>query len=143
MARRILGVVDGSAERAFLAELEARLGRGEIVEVEVSLSLLAGQEVELDEEEVRAARRRAVQLLAAGGDPRRDPEPDGRAVTALATDIDSPTRRATLKQGLDSLRTTVEGLPEVTSRLEGLTADEERAWRWFACTLLAEELVED
>ena len=137
------GGVEVSPERAFLAELETRLAGGEPVAVEVSLMLLAGHDVELDPDELRAARRRAVQLLATSGDPRREPDPDGRAVTALADDLDAPEPRAALAAGLVSLGTTVEGLTEVSARLEQLAADQELAWRWFACTLLAEELVED
>jgi hypothetical protein len=137
------GVVEVSPERAFLAGLESRLARGEPVAVEVSLALLAGQEIELDPDELRAARRRAVQLLATAGDPRREPDPNGRAVTALAADLDAPEHRAALAEGLDSLGATVIGLQEVTARLERLAGDKELAWRWFACTLLAEELVED
>ena len=116
------------AARAFLETIEYRLADGEQVEVEVSLTLLAGQRVDVPEEELRAARRRAVQLLAAGGDPRRELDPEGRAVAALATD-------------LASLREVVEGLPEVAARLERLQEDIERAWRWYACTILGEELV--
>src|SRR5947209_15466313 len=136
------GRVEGSAERAYLAELESRLAAGEEVEVEVSLALIAGRDLEVDEDELRGARRRAVQLLAAGGDPRRELEPDGRAVTAIAADLDRPERRAALRDGLASLQVTVEGLPEVASRLGRLLADDELAWRWFACTLLAEELTD-
>jgi hypothetical protein len=131
------------AEHAFLAELEARLVKGEDVEVEVSLSVLAGQNVELEEDELRGARRRAIQLLATGGSPRREPEPDGRAVTALAADLDTPERRQALTGGLASLQATVESLPEVAARLERLATNQDLAWRWFACTLLAEELVDD
>ncbi len=137
------GDVAVSPERAFLAELEARLADGEPVAIEISLMLLAGQEVELDPDELRAARRRAVQLLATAGDPRREPDPDGRAVTALADDLDGPEHRAALAAGLVSVGTTVEGLTEVSARLERLVGDPDLAWRWFACTLLAEELVED
>ena len=111
--------------------------------IEVPLVLLAGQEVELDPDELRGARRRAVQLLATAGDPRREPDPDGRAVAALAGDLDAPEPRAALAEGLESLAAKAEGLREVSARLERLTGDEELAWRWFACTLLAEELVED
>ena len=88
--------MDGSPERTFLAQLEERLGEGDQVEVEVSLVLLAGRSVDIDETELKGARRRAVELLAAGGDPRRDLDPDGRAVTALAADLDTPGRRAAL-----------------------------------------------
>jgi hypothetical protein len=135
--------MEASAERAFLAELESRLAAGEEFEIEVPLSLLAGREVELDEDELRAARRRAVQLLAAGGDPHRELDPEDRAVTSLASDLDSPARRAALASGLVSLRTILDGLPMVAERLERLAADDDLAWRWFACTLLAEELVDD
>jgi hypothetical protein len=133
--------MDESPQRALLASLEARLEAGERVEIEVALALLGGEAVELDEDELRGASRRAVQLLAAEGDPRREPEPEGRAVTALAADLASPTRKAALAQGLDSLRGAAENLPEVSARLEGLAADQELAWRWFACTLLADELL--
>ncbi len=132
-----------SAERAFLASLESRIGAGEHVEVEISLALIAGQGVELDEDELRGARRRAVELLAAGGDPRRQPDPEGRAVSALAADLASADRKAQLIAGLGSLRPTVEGLPEVAARLERLAGDDELAWRLFAFTLLAEELLQD
>ena len=36
---------------------------------------------------------------------------------------------------------TAAGLKEVSARLERLAGNQELAWRWFACTLLAEELV--
>jgi hypothetical protein len=135
--------MEDSSERAFLAQLEERLAEGDQVEVEVSLVLLAGRGVDLDEDELRAARRRAVQLLAAGGDPRRELDPEGRAVTALADDLDTPARRAALGSGLESLRPTVEGLTHVSSRLDRLAEEDALAWRWFSCTLLGEVLVED
>ena len=130
-----------SPEQAFLAGFESRLADGEPVAIEVSLVLIAGQAIELDPDELRGARRRAVQLLATAGDPRREPDPDGRAVTALAADLDAAEHRAALAEGLDSLSAAVAGLPEVSARLERLAGDKELAWRWFACTLLAEELL--
>jgi hypothetical protein len=135
--------MDASAERAFLEQLEERLEAGEPVEAEVALMLLAGQGVQLDDDELHGARRRSVELLAAGGDPRRGLDPDGRPVRALADDLDQPGRSAALAQGLASIRPLVAGLPELTRRLDDLAADESLAWRWFACTLLAEELVEE
>lgn len=129
-----------SAERAFLADLERRLASGEADQPEVALALLAGRAVALDEDELRGATRRSVQLLATGGDPRRDPDLDGRAVRALAGDLDRPERRQALLEGLEQLLLSAEGLPHVFDRLSRLKADEELAWRWFACTLLAEEL---
>ena len=135
--------MNDSPERAFLAQLEDRLAEGNQVDVEVSLVLLAGRAVDLDEDELRAARRRAVQLLAAGGDPHRDLDPEGRAVTALAEDMNTLERRAALESGLESLRPTVEGLAHVSARLDRLVEDDDLAWRWFSCTLLGEVLVED
>jgi hypothetical protein len=134
--------MEARAERAFLAELESRIGTGEHVEVELSLALIAGQRVDLDQDELRGARRRSLELLAAGGDPRRQPDPDGRAVSALAADLSTPERKAELVASLASLRPTVEGLPRVTARLERLLGDEDLAWRLFAYTLLAEELLQ-
>ena len=96
--------MEGSAERAFLEQLEERLSSGEPVEAEVSLMLLAGQAVPVDEDELRGALRRSVELLAVGGDPRRDLDPQGRAVTALAEDLDEPGRRAALADGIASIR---------------------------------------
>jgi len=135
--------MEGSAERAFLQQLEGRLSGGEPVEAEVSLMLLAGQGVAVDEDELRGATRRSIEILAVGGDPRRELDPDGRAVTALADDLDDPGRRAALAEGIASVRGLVDGLPLLTGRLDALAGDESLAWRWFACTLLAEELVEE
>jgi hypothetical protein len=135
-------VVQASAERTFLTQLEQRLAAGEEPEVEVSLTVLAGESVPLDEAELNGARRRAVELLATGGDPRRQLGPEGRAVTALAADLETPERRSALMAALVGLRPSVSGLDRVSARLERLIADEEAAWRWFACTMLAEELTE-
>ena len=62
--------------------------RAEPEEQWVVLCFLAGQDVRLDEEELNAALRRSALLLAAGGDPRRRLELYGRAVTALAEDLE-------------------------------------------------------
>jgi hypothetical protein len=93
---------------------------------------LAGQSVGIDDAELRPAIRRAMLLLAAGGDPRRELDRDERAVTALAAELDTPGRRATLVAGLEALR----------DEAAAVAADPELAWRAFACALLAEELDE-
>ena len=66
-------------------------------------------------------------MHAAGGDPHRDPALDDPAVLALARDLDTPERRAAL----------LDAMPEA------LHADPARAWRAFACALLADALAED
>jgi hypothetical protein len=92
---------------------------------------------------VRGAQRRGIQLLAAGGDPQRELEVDGRAVVAVAEDLDSAERRAVFSAGLDDLRETASGLPNVQARIEALAREPDAAWRWFALTILAEELSAD
>ena len=52
-------------------------------------------------------------LLAAGGDPTRDLDRDGRAVRALAEDIDGPGRRSELTRGVLALRRESAGLEQV------------------------------
>ena len=137
--------METSPERVFLEDLERGLESGTAQEPDAALSLIAGRDVELDEDELRGARRRALQLLATGGDPRRGPglELDGRAVGALAEDLDGPGRREALAAGFQELRHTADGLPRVVERIDRLVADPAFAWRWFACILLAEELADD
>jgi hypothetical protein len=124
-------------ERALLELLEE--GGGEL---EPQLAYVAVQSLELDETEVRGARRRALLVLASGGDPRRELEPDARAVSVLADELDSRERRDALHDALKRLRERAEGLAAVSAALDHLLADETLAWRWAACALLAEELAE-
>jgi hypothetical protein len=96
----------------------------------VPIAWLAGRTVTLDAHELHGALRRALLLLAAGGDPAREPEPNGRAATGLAAELDRPERRAELEAALRELH----------DRAGELLADPDLAWRAFACGLLAEEL---
>jgi hypothetical protein len=104
------------------------------------LCFLAGREVELDTAERDAAVRRAELLLAAGGDPRREPELYGRAVTGLAHDLDSPVARQQLRTGLERLQQGAEGLPGASEGIRLLLADVDLAWQCFALAVLADEL---
>ena len=124
-----------------MRELLTSLERSD-AELSTSLAYLAGTSVELDAGEVRAAVRRAELLLAAGGDPRRELEPDGRAVAALAADLDDETARAELREALERLAAEADGLPRVSAALAALLADDDLAWRSFACARLAEALAE-
>jgi hypothetical protein len=92
---------------------------------------------------VRAAIRRAMLLLAAGGDPHRALELDGRAVTALATELDRPEGRVALGRGLQALRTEAAGLPKTEAALGALLRDADLAWRAYAAGLLGEELADE
>lgn len=109
----------------------------------LSLAWLAGQGIDVDEGEQRATLRRAELLLAAGGDPRRELELDGRAVLSVADDLDDPAARAELADGLDRLAAEAEGLPEVAATLALLRAEPELAWQGYACALLAEAIAGD
>lgn len=104
------------------------------------LALVAGQSVELDPDELHGALRRSLLLLAAGGDPERGLILDGRAVTALADELDSPARRESLGAGLAALGRAAAGLEAVGAAVDGLAAEPDLAWRAFACALLADEL---
>ena len=107
------------------------------------LAWLAGQEVELDPDEVKATVRRAELLLAAGGDPRRELELDGRAVTSVAEDLDEPGARDQLEDSLARLAAASEGLPAVSDGLARLRAQPDLAWQSYACALLAEAMGTD
>ena len=104
------------------------------------LCFLAGRSVEVDEDELNAALRRSELLLAAGGDPRRPLELYGRAVTALAEDLDEAGRRSRLAAGLATLAPAVEGLRGATEARRLLRGDGDLAWQCYAMALLAEEL---
>jgi hypothetical protein len=107
------------------------------------LAWLAGQRVELDQEEVKGALRRAELLLAAGGDPHRELELDGRAVTAVADDLDEPRAREQLEDALARLTAESEGLAAVSDGLARLRAQPDLAWQSYACALLAEAIGTD
>jgi hypothetical protein len=107
------------------------------------LAWLAGQDVVLDPDDVKATVRRAELLLAAGGDPRRELELDGRAVTTVAEDLDQPEARDQLEDSLARLAAASEGLTAVSEGLARLRAQPELAWQSYAFAVLAEAIGED
>jgi hypothetical protein len=104
------------------------------------LCFLAGRAVEMDADEANGALRRAELLLVAGGDPRRSLDLHGRAVSAVAADLDTPDRRLLLDAGLAGLEADAGGLPRVQEALRLLRSDPDLAWQCYAASLLAEEL---
>ena len=126
--------------RAWLEQVEATAAEDDLPAV---LAWLAGTDMPLGEDELRGALRRALLLLAAGGDPHRRLDLDGRAVTALAADLDRPGRREQLTRGLRGARTEAEGLPAVRAALDRLLEDPGLAWRAYAAGLIGEELADD
>jgi hypothetical protein len=127
--------------RARLEELEGSELDARSSELQVVLCWLVQREIPIDDGELNAARRRAMFVLAAGGDPHRDVGVDSIAAERLADELDIPERRAQLTRALEALPT--DDLPSVTAAVDALRADPELAWRSFALSLLADGLADE
>lgn len=123
-----------------LDDLLARVDAGELGDPLPVLAYVAGQAVEIDDEDLNGGRRRALLLVAAGGDPHRDLEVDDRAVKALAADLYTDERREQLGRSIDALVLRVRERPVAREAALFLAADVDLAWRLFSLGLLAEEL---
>jgi hypothetical protein len=123
-----------------LDELLARVEAGELGDPLPVLAYLAGEALELDEGDLNGARRRALLLIAAGGDPHRELGVDDRAVKALATDLWTEERREAYGRSIDALVVRVRELPRTRDAALFLATDVDLAWRLYALGLLAEEL---
>jgi hypothetical protein len=123
-----------------LDDLLGRIEAGELGDPLPVLAYVAGQSVEIDDDELNGARRRALLLLAAGGDPHRELAVDDRAVKAIAADLYTEERRETLGRAIDALVARVRDLPATREAALFLAADVDLAFRLFALGLLAEEL---
>jgi len=129
--------------RAWLEELEQSLTEETLGDAWLPLVVGAGRYLTFPDEDLRGSVRRALLLLATGGDPQRGLELDGRAVTALAAELERDDRTAGLLDELSEIQRTASDLPLVSRALASLSAEPELAWRSFAAALLAEELAED
>jgi len=127
--------------RARLEELESSGLEPPSSELLVVLCWLVKDDVTIDGPELNAARRRAMFVLAAGGDPHRDVGLDSVAAERLADELDTPERRGQLAAALGELP--ADDLPLVSAAAESLRADSELAWRSFALSLLADELADE
>jgi hypothetical protein len=127
-------------EPAGIDDLLARVDNGELGDPLPVLAYVAGLSVALDADELNAARRRALLLVAAGGDPHRELGVDDRSVKALAADLFTEERRQQLGGALDALVLRVRDLPVAREAALFLVADVDLAWRVYALSLLAEEL---
>src|SRR5579885_3568140 len=94
--------------RSRLSDLE-----GADLDLRVALTWLVRDEVGIDEDDLNAARRRAMFVLAAGGDPHRELDYDSVAAERLAQELETPERRVALAAALDRLVPEAEGLPQV------------------------------
>jgi hypothetical protein len=127
-------------DRRILEELEPALREWGDGQACAMLALVARGHVSLAADELEASLRRALLVLAAGGDPHRELELDGPAVTRFAVELESPARRAELQESLRTLHEQAAGLPRASFLLEALIEDPDLAWRSLAVALLAEEL---
>src|SRR2546421_10811618 len=91
---------------------------GAEADVRPALALLAAPEPLIEPDELTPALRRAMLLLAAGRDPPRELELDGRAVSALAAELDRPGRRTEGSRGLEALREDAAGLANGSPALD-------------------------
>lgn len=123
-----------------LDDLLRRVDLGELGDPLPVLAYIAGQSVEIDEGELNGARRRALLLVAAGGDPHRELDVDDRSVKAVALDLFTDERRAQLARSIDALVLRVRDLPTAREAALFLAGDIDLAWRLFSFGLLAEEL---
>jgi hypothetical protein len=127
----------------WLSTVEQRLAEGDLEDLAValvSLAYVAGAEIEIPDDERRGATRRALLLLAAGGDPGRGLDLEGRAVQAVASDLDTPERREALAIGLARLVGPASSLPHVREAVRGLRDEPDVAWRAYAASILGEDL---
>jgi hypothetical protein len=125
-----------------LDELLIRVDAGELGDPLPVLAYIAGQAVEIEEADLNGARRRALLLVAAGGDPYRGLDVDDRAVKALAADLHTDERRRQLGRSIDSLVLRVRDRETAREAALFLAGDVDLAWRLFSLALLAEELGE-
>jgi hypothetical protein len=120
---------------AWLAALEAMDDDGR----RASLAYVAGQQVEIPEDELNEALRRALVVRAVGGNPQRELRFEEEAVVRLAEELDGTERREALRRALEMLRELVRAGP-AAAELDALLADCELAWRCFVAAQLAAEL---
>jgi hypothetical protein len=124
----------------WLDQLEAIVADAEAGVAVVTVASVAGRDVPLDDDDVRGEVRRALLVLAAGGDPERGLDLNGPAVVRFAEELDAPERRAALAAGLEQLAADALGHPHTSELVRALVDDPETAWRAYACAVLAAEL---
>src|SRR3954454_16308000 len=128
-------------QRQRLEQLEEAGFDEDAPELLVSIAWVALDDVPIDEAELRAARRRAMLVLAAGGDPHRDVGTATPAVGRLADELDTPERRAARDEAW--AEADASALQTVKKALQILLADPELAWRLFALAHVADELSDE
>jgi hypothetical protein len=138
---RLLRRRGGRLSRSRLEALEAAGYEPRSGELLVALVWLVLSELPIADDQLNASRRRAMFVLAAGGDPHRELDLNSVAAERLAGELDSPERRKALHDALGTLD--AEGLPAVQDGLSALQTDSELAWRCLGLALLADELADE
>ena len=124
----------------WLDQLEGIVAEAEPGVAVVTVAAVAGRDVPLDEDELRGEVRRALLVLAAGGDPERGLDVNGPAVATFAAEIDTHERREALGAGLGQLAADALGHSHTSEVVHALRDDPETAWRAYAAAVLAERL---
>ena len=128
-------------QRSRLEDLEAAGYAPDSGELLVALVWLCLPKLPIPDDELSGARRRAMFVLAAGGDPHRELDVNAVAAERLAAELDTPERRKALHTALSELP--AEGLPTVSLGVSALLAAPDAAWRCLGLALLADELTEE
>ena len=108
-----------------------------------AVAFAASLSVPLDETALAAPLRRALLLLAAGGDPHRALDVDGRAVRALAVELEALVGDDELAAAFGSVHARARGLPAIEAAAAVLAADPARGRSALALALLGAELADD
>ena len=100
----------------------------------------ASMSLRLDDDALAGPLRRALLLLAAGGDPHRALDADARAVRGLADELQGLVSDDELAAAFGSVLTRARGLPRIEAAAVRLAADPASARRAVALALLGAEL---
>ena len=138
---RLLRRRGGRLQRSRLEGLESSGYAADSGELLVALAWLCLPELPIPEDELNGARRRAMFVLAAGGDPHRELDLNAVAAERLAAELDTPERRKALHTALSDLPS--EDLPTVSEGVSALLSEPDAAWRCLGLALLADELAEE
>jgi hypothetical protein len=153
MAHRYLAVSEVPFQARLLRRRVGRLPRSRLEALEgagfdprsgellVALVWLVLGRLPIGDDELNAARRRAMFVLAAGGDPHRELDFNSVAAERIAGELDTPERRVALARALEALD--ADGLPTVAEGLKTLQAEPDLAWRSLGLALLADELADE
>jgi hypothetical protein len=138
---RLLRRRGGRLPRSRLEALEGAGFDPRSGELLVALVWLVLGDLPIGNDELNAARRRAMFVLAAGGDPHRELDFNSVAAERLAGELDTPARREALARALEGLD--ADGLPTVAEGLKALQSEPDLAWRSLGLALLADELADE